>query len=70
MGIDEILSLGTQREVCKKNIGTSLEKKAGKFEVNAYCRLALGRRRGGGFMCVPEPAPVTMAVLPVIGGDI
>ena len=35
VGVDELLGLGTQREVCEDDIGAALEKETGEFEVDA-----------------------------------
>jgi hypothetical protein len=47
VGVDEILSLRAQREVCEDDIGAFLEEEAREFEVYALYSSAYTRPGGG-----------------------
>lgn len=61
---DELLGFGTQGEVGEDDIAVAGEQEAGKGEVDAWLWLGLVLACAIGCVNVPEPAPVTMAVLP------
>lgn len=66
MSINEILGLQAQREVCEDAISASLEEEAGEFEAYAQHSSACTRPGVEKLASIPEPAPATIAVLPLI----
>jgi hypothetical protein len=66
VSVDEILGLRVQTEVCEDDISAFLEEEAGEFEVYAQYSSACTRPGVEKLAAIPEPAPVTIAVLPLI----